>query len=105
MNRKQIIIAWVIIIIIILHLGIGLAHLRLLDDTGLLSNGERFTLKKYYAIEFYGFSCGIGGYDFGYDRNKLISTLIIIQENKYQLLIPILLIGGLLIYTLKDKKK
>ena len=102
MNRKQIIVAWVIIITIVLHLGIGLVHLRLLDDTVSLSNGSRFSHNKYYAIEFYGFSSyGMGGYD----NSELISTLIIIQENKYQLFIPILLIGGLLIYTLRDKKK
>lgn len=101
MNKKQLIVAWVMVVVIALLIGLQLVHLRLLDDQITFEDGSRLSVNKFYSVNLYGFDIGKGDYD----NTKYISALVKIQENKYRLIAPILLIGGLLIYTLRDKKK
>ena len=87
MNKKQLIVTWSIAILLIILLGI--------ETRIITGESTKFHLN---SMDFYGFQ--VIRYDtpiFGYVVN--------LGHYKFYLIFCILIIGGLLIYTLRDKTK
>ena len=90
MNKKQLIAAWIIAIIIVILLGFKSVVCHDLLSPHLTSE---------YTLFWYGHIL------FGVMTQTKISFLFIVADNKFEIIAGLLIIGSLLVYTLKSKKQ
>jgi len=90
MNKVQLIVTWVMASLVIIGMGLRLGLEALPDESGLRS----LTLSL-YDIQLLTYA----------DDNPLNYLIALTARYKRQLFIGVLLVGGLLIYTLRTKKK
>jgi hypothetical protein len=91
MNKKQLIVAWVVVILIVIFFGLETTHTDYQDPIGSSIDlsiygkyiGSDIAIPSYPALGMFAYS---GNY-------------------KYYLIVAAFLIGVLLIYTLRDKKR
>ncbi len=95
MNKKQLIVACVSVILLAIFLGLktGLVWTTVVSQPGHITNSRHAALFLY------------GNLLFSSDSFDCPNFLCPLCGYKYQIIISILTIGGLLIYTLRNKKE